>query len=431
MADLSPTPDPSPGPGTRIAVLSSASGGGGGIAAQRLATALSRQPGVTADFLTRDQLGDLPAEVAPMRSMSNRRQTDTHFTVEYPGYRRDWLVDLLAGYDLVNVHWASYLLNLAELDALARRGVAVLFQLHDFHYITGGCHYPAGCDNLSLGCHDCPQADTTLCDPRFIPVNLRIKRTLFARPNVHLAAPSQHLRDRAVASGIVPAGRAHVLRNPYVPLTPKAARPRDGVTRILLIADSLIERRKAMPLALDSLAALHRRQQGNRVHVDVVGAADDPALRERLAGCGLPHRLHGRITDHARLVDIFAASDIVLSCSYEDNWPNILIEAGSYGCVPVVGPGHGCEEFVTTYGTGAVAPAYTPGAFADTVLEMIATLQQQGGPDAGIQARIRADHQENRIAAQALRIAATIPRQTEPDRGPDLARPTARQPQPA
>ncbi|MFD3191528.1 glycosyltransferase [Sedimentitalea sp. HM32M-2] len=450
MADPSPDTDAQTGPqsgpqtGTRIAVLSSASGGGGGIAAQRLATALSRQPGVTADFLTRDQLGDLPAEVAPMRSMSNRRQTDTHFTVEYPGYRRDWLVDLLAGYDIVNVHWASYLLSLAELDALARRGVAMLFLLHDFHYITGGCHYPADCENLSLGCHDCPQADTTLCDPRFIPVNLRLKRALFARANVHLAAPSHHLRDRAVASGIVPAARAHVLRNPYQPLTPKAARPRDGVTRILLIADSLTERRKAMPLALDSLAALHRRLRGSphRVHVDVVGAADDPALRDRLAGCGLAHRLHGRITDHARLVDIFAASDIVLSCSYEDNWPNILVEAGAYGCVPVVGPGHGCEEFVTTYGTGAVAPAYTPGAFADTLRRMIATRQHRDRPDTGVQARIRADHQDGQIAARFLRIAATIARPTDPDRGPDMApapeqslnrdaQPAARQPQPA
>ena len=27
---------------------------------------------------------------------------------------------------------------------LARRGKKILFTLHDFYYITGGCHYPAG-----------------------------------------------------------------------------------------------------------------------------------------------------------------------------------------------------------------------------------------------------------------------------------------------
>ncbi|MBK0329303.1 glycosyltransferase [Rhodobacteraceae bacterium F11138] len=398
---------------TRIAVLSNAGGGGGGLAAHRMATALNTQPGVQADFLTRDELGGiLPPEVAPPRSMSNRRMTSTHFTVEYPGYRRDWLVDLLAKYDVVNVHWASYLLGLAELDALARRGTAMLFMLHDFHYMTGGCHYPAECDRLTLDCHGCPQVDSALCDAHFVPINLRVKRTIFARPNVHLAAPSNFLRDRAVLSGLIPGPRAHVLRNPYAPLPdPPASAPADGLTRILLVADSLLEQRKAMPLALESLALLQRRIDtgtvSHRVRIDVVGKAD-PALQDRLQTSGLDHVLHGRITDHARLVQLFADNDILLTCSYEDNWPNILVEACSYGCVPVVGPGHGCQEFVTTYGIGAVAPSYAATAFADTLLATAARLAEGDGPDPDTQARIRADHRSEHVAQHFLRITAMI-----------------------
>ncbi|SFU17881.1 glycosyltransferase [Sedimentitalea nanhaiensis] len=402
--DLSAAPAP-----IRIAVLSSADGGGGGLAAHRMATALNTQPGVQADFLSRRELGGiLPPEVAPPRSMSNRQMTNTHFTVEYPGYRRDWLIDLLAGYDIVNVHWASFLLGLAELDALARRGTPMLFMLHDFHYMTGGCHYPAECNKLVLGCHGCPQVDSARCDSRFIPINLRVKRGIFARPNVHLAAPSRYLRDRAVASGLIPEARAHVLRNPYEPLPDPAPHPADGQVRILLIADSLVERRKALPLALDSLDLLQRRIDAGatpqRMRIDVVGTADQ-ALQDRLETGGLDYVLHGRITDHARLVQIFAENDILLSCSYEDNWPNILVEACSYGCVPVVGPGHGCQEFVTTYGIGAVAPRYEATAFADTLLAT-ATRHDRTDPDA--RARIRADHRNEHVAHHFLQIAAAI-----------------------
>lgn len=399
------------GGSTRIAVLSSAGAGGGGIAAHRLAQALDAQDGLSAEFLTAEELGGfLPEAVVPSGSKSNRQLTDTHFTVEYPGYRRDWLINLLSGYDIVNVHWASYLLGLAELETLAARGTRMLFMLHDYHYFTGGCHYPAGCTGMARGCLGCPQVDSSLCDSRFIPVNLRVKRAIFAHDNVHLAAPSGFLRDQAVSSGIVSGDRAHVLRNAYAPLDTGAGRPDDDIIRILLIADSLAERRKGMPLALDSLAALHDRlPAGRRVQIDVVGQAD-PMLVDRLTASGLTHVLHGRISDHARLVGIFAASDIVLSCSYEDNWPNILVEAGAYGCVPVVGPGHGCAEFSETYGIGGIARNYTADAFADALMTTISGLSSI--PEAI--ARIRNDHRADQVAAQFLRIAAAIPRaQTE------------------
>lgn len=402
---------------TRIAILSSAGGGGGGIAAKRMADTLSLRPGIAAEFLSGEYFGGfLPTEVAPMKSLSNGKLTDTHYTLEYPGYQRNWMVDFLAAHDVVNVHWASYLLGLAELDALARRGTRLLFMLHDFHYITGGCHYPAGCTGMTRGCLNCPQFDETQGDINLVPVNLRIKQTLFARPNVHLAAPSQWLRDQAVNSGIVPASRAHVLRNPYIPQEPRSERPEDGVLRILVIADSLTERRKGMPMALEALNRLAARAAealpGRQIAVHIVGHAE-PGLKAAMDRCRLPHHLHGRITEHQKLVDIFAICDLVLTCSTEDNWPNILVESGAYGCVPVVGPGHGCEEFVQTYGLGGVARGYSAEAFADALVAVLGAL-----PDAGVRAdymaRIRADHETGGIADAFLSIAHRIPQMVSP-----------------
>lgn len=351
-------------PGKHIAVLSSAGAGGGGIAAKRMADAISEAGAHTTDFIDISLLGEsVPQSVSPQDSVTNNRISDTHFTVEFSGYQRGWLVDMLSQYDLLNIHWSSFLISISELLELALRKRPMLFMLHDFYYITGGCHYPATCTQLGSGCLDCPQVDTRRCPTSVIAENYKIKTALFAQDSVHLAAPSAFLRDKAIASGIVPQARAHVLRNAYQPVLPFDP-DRPFSRRILLIADSLYEGRKNMRFALEVLAKLHLKRV-NFV-VDVVGTAA-PEMVAYLAATGVRHTVHGRITDHNHLAAIMAQTDLLLTTSLEDNWPNILVEAGSYGCIPVVGPGHGCEEFVRQYRYGAVAADYSVPAFVEAL----------------------------------------------------------------
>lgn len=421
---MTTAPQEAPATG-RVAILSSASGGGAGIAAKRLCDALNAHGALPADFIEGKTLGEmLPLDVAPQSSFSNHTMTDTHFTVEYPGYSRGWLVGMLRGYDLVNVHWASYLVSLAELYSVAEAGVPMLFTLHDFHYITGGCHYPALCGKLSEGCTACPQVDTTRCSFLQMQTNLSVKREIFAFPNVHLVAPSQFLRDQAVATGIVPEARGHVLRNPYQPVCAATPRAPGRAVKILLIADSLTEGRKKMGLAVESLGAFVRecRHRGLEIDitVDVVGLVDDNQLPHQLDAAHVPYVLHGRISDHEVLSQILRQSDLMLSCSNEDNWPNILVEAGSYGCMPIVGPGHGCEEFVKTYGFGQVARDYNVAAFVEAMIAGVA----QRSADLGAQtlAAIRADHDPATIAAAYAALCARIRSGDTPRQGSaDLA----------
>jgi len=132
--------------------------------------------------------------------------------------------------------------------------------------------------------------------------------------------------------------------------------------------------------------------------VELVGASNE-ALRQKLDASGVRYHLHGRLTEHAKIVDVYNQCDVLLTCSYEDNWPNILVEGGAYGCKPVVGPGHGCEEFVETYGIGGVAKEYTPEAFAEVLYQVMKTdvppqqLQK-------IKGQIRKDHDLRSVTRQ-------------------------------
>ncbi len=362
---------------SRVAVLSSAPNGGAGIAASRLCNALNQSGRYEADFVDADALGGLlPETVVPRDSFTNRKMSDTHFTIEHAGPARGWLIELLSQYDVINAHWASMLVSLRELDMLSRLNKPFLLMCHDFNYFTGGCHYPAQCRRLEAGCRACPQLDQERASQDTVRRNAAIKREILARPNVQLMAPSRFVVDSAVRAGAVEAERAHVMRNPYTALLDAAPRfDPSAPIRVLLIADSLAERRKNMMLALKSLARVAEASRAGRapfnIELHLVGAAP-PEIVQVVQAIGVPHTFYGKISDHSRLSEVMQGCDLLLTCSSEDNWPNILVEAGVYGCMPIVGPGHGCEEFVRTYEFGEVAWGYAEQAFADAIVKAVA-----------------------------------------------------------
>jgi glycosyltransferase involved in cell wall biosynthesis len=349
----------------KIAILSSASAGGAGIAAFRTYQAFLANSEHEVDFYDMTSLGQVDIEVSPTNSATNGKITNTHFTIDYASDVRQWVVDLLMDYDVINVQWASYLVSLSEILALAKSGKKILFTLHDFHYITGGCHYPAGCTGFMKNCVACPQVNEKMLSPQTVVATNKLKRDIFSFPNVYLSAPSQFIVDNAIRSGIVPPERAHVLRNAYEPLCEFEHKENGAEKSILLIADSFDEQRKGLALAVDSLkiAAQDFSENNSKVTLHLVGGLDAEVIR-RLDDSDIKVVTHGHIKDHGKLVDIFKQCQFILSCSYEDNWPNILVEAGSYGCIPIVGKWHGCEEFVNALGLGYVASQYTAEQYA-------------------------------------------------------------------
>nr|WP_259409170.1 glycosyltransferase [Rubrivivax gelatinosus] len=379
--------------------MTSASAGGAGIAASRVAHALREHGGHSVDIFDIETAGPVSQEVSPQRSVTNGRLSNTQFTADYGTAHRAWLVRTLAGYDLVNAHWTTYLQSIADLEALAATGVPLLLTLHDANYVTGGCHYAAGCTGLFSGCHACPQVNTEVFARAEVQRVKARKDALLARPNVHLSAPSRYMLEQAAHAAPVPQQRLHLLRNPYAPLEIETAVPPRPFT-VLLVADSLTERRKGARLAAEALLLFCMRQgRDNPVRIHVAGNADESLLRS-LRATGAELLAHGRLTNHRWLVEVYRTSDLQICPSHEDNWPNVLVEAAAYGCLAIVGPGHGCEEFARAYDAGTVCTEYSATAFADAlsgIAAMPADERELWREE--LAARVIADHAPDRIAA--------------------------------
>ncbi|MCH8533313.1 MAG: glycosyltransferase [Alkalimonas sp.] len=358
----------------KVAILSSASGGGAGIAAYRIYEALKKYQAdkCEVDFIDMEVLGRVADDVSPPGSATNGKISNTHYTTDFASDVREYIVKTLSEYDVLNIQWSSYLLSIAEIYELAKNGMRIVFTLHDFYYLTGGCHYPSSCDQYMKSCRLCPQVNTNMMSQKDVEASHELKRKIFSFENVILTAPSEYLVNKALASNMVPKERAITIRNAYEPIVDVERKNYSThQTRVLIIADSFFEIRKQLQLAVDGFKelALSSPEKVSDFVIHLVGRLDHEVL-EQLEPYGYEVHNHGHLKEHSDIVDVYCQSDYLLSTSLDDNWPNILVESSAYGVIPIVGPKHGCEEFVLALNEGVIFDLYEAKSVAKTLSQL-------------------------------------------------------------
>jgi glycosyltransferase involved in cell wall biosynthesis len=114
----------------------------------------------------------------------------------------------------------------------------------------------------------------------------------------------------------------------------------------------------------------------------IIGEIQDPAVFEALA---LPARLVGKLTDHKKMAEYYAAADVFVTPSLEENLPNTIMEAMACG-TPCVGfHVGGIPEMIDHQINGYVAKSLNAEDLADGIQW---ALQH---PEAGQAARKKAE----------------------------------------
>jgi len=376
----------------KVAILSSASGGGAGVAAYRIYEAIKNHQShiCDVDFIDMRVMGQVPDHVTLPGSATNGTISNTHYTADFASEVRQHVIDVLLQYDVVNIQWASFLLSTAEIYELAKTGKRIVFTLHDFYYLTGGCHYPSTCKQYLKSCRLCPQVDTRMMPQKDVESAQDLKRKIFSFSNVILTAPSEYIVNRALEANLVSRDRAIIIRNAYEPIESwEIVNDLSDRIHILLIADSFHEIRKQLQLAIDGFKEL-ARVEPNKIDefvIHLVGRLDKEVLIQ-LEPFGYEVKNHGHLSKHADIVDVYCQCEYLLTPSLDDNWPNILVEGSAYGVTPIVGPGHGCEEFVQVIGEGVIFSQYT----AESVAISLSDLPSRRVFNGLLSDRIRALH---------------------------------------
>lgn len=377
----------------KILHLSYSDSGGAGKAALRLCQA-QRAAGWDAHLLVLNKTGDsaaveqfqpgggLPAKILRevrirLARRRSRRPGCRAIQADYPfsscdsPYRGD-LEQHLHRADIIHLHWVAGLLHLPTLLRPALATKPIIWTLHDFTPITGGCHYPAACAKFATGCNRCPILGSSQLRDRS-STGWQLRRKIFAAIGCRLqfTAPSAWLVAKAEKSGVLNGQRFHLLRNT---LDLECFQPHQRSTCRRLL--NLPQDRRIVLFVADK--ANDRRKGGDRIE-EVVGD-----IRSRInchfasvgSGSGFPgltdYTPFGAIRDDRLLAMIYAAADVFLLPSRDDNLPNTAIEALASGTPVVCFASGGAPELLQQPTSGRVVPPGDVAAMAQAAVDIMA-----------------------------------------------------------
>ncbi|MGM0558427.1 MAG: glycosyltransferase [Myxococcota bacterium] len=261
-----------------------------------------------------------------------------------------WHADLVHFHDF-SVAWGA----LAAFFVARKR--PVVFTLHDYSGLTGGCLSPLGCELYQSGCGDCPQVGQW---PLSAPVDMTslhfsLHRRIAGASHVVAATPSQDLAH-AAREGAWRGGDVRVIPNAvdvdtFHPSRYARGRERLGLSDnercLLFVAVDVLNERKG----LADLVSAFRRLRRDHPYLRLAVVGELEAWPERWSDLRDAVIVLGSVDDDRRLAEIYAAADGYVVPSHADTFNLTIIEAMSCGTPVVAYPTGGMRE-VFEHGRG-------------------------------------------------------------------------------
>ena len=273
--------------------------------------------------------------------------------------------------DLINLHWVCD--GFISVEAIGQLPYPIVWTLHDMWPLTGGCHYSDQCKRYTTHCGNCP---TLKSSKNFDLSRLVWKRKQLAwrdQPIV-VVSPSRWLAKCAGESSLFMSRRIEVIPNGidlhrFKPIDKQLARqilnlPSEKLI-VLFGAMSGSKRKGAHHLkaALSILAA-----RGLNVELAVFG---NQQQYQELASFRTNYL--GHLADEATLCLSYAAADVFVAPSEQDNLPNTMTEAMASGTPCVAFNIGGMADIIDNGINGYLAQPFDVADLANGIASIIAS----------------------------------------------------------
>jgi glycosyltransferase involved in cell wall biosynthesis len=232
--------------------------------------------------------------------------------------------------DVINLHWVNG--GFMPIEALGKLKQPLVWTLHDMWAFTGGCHYSGSCDRYMQSCGACPQ----LGSDRHWDLshwNWRRKAKAWQNLNLTVVTPSKWLASCAKSSALMQNFPVKVIANGidpqlYQPHNPLVARkifnlPTDRKIVLFGALNSTQDRRKGFSLLLSALEHLRSAEHASQIELVIFGASEPP----QPINLGFKTHYVGQLSDDVALSLLYAAADVFVAPSVQDNLPNTVLEA--------------------------------------------------------------------------------------------------------
>jgi len=229
--------------------------------------------------------------------------------------------------DITHLHWITK--AFLSIEDLSRLNSPIVWTLHDMWAFTGGCHYDMGCSRYRAHCGSCPVLDSKK-DHDLSSKVLSRKHKAWQNINLTIVSPSRWLANCARESTLLKNRRIEVIPNGldlerFKPVDKKTARAHLGLganSKLILFGamGSTENERKGFTQLKRALELLSAADIKEKPQVIVFGASQ-PSHPEY---AGLSVQYVGQLDNDLDLVALYAAADVFVAPSLQDNLPNTV-----------------------------------------------------------------------------------------------------------
>lgn len=258
---------------------------------------------------------------------------------------------------LIHLHWIPGLVNLRKLQKSNEKNFKMVVTLHDMWFFTGGCHFSNGCDQYVTGCRQCPMVRSVF-RPLVARQFLEKKDFFSVYKSAQITAPSNSLLKQASRSGVFCNQSFHLISNPiskrivFSGSKTTARKITDFEVDTFLVgfvAASITDPRKNFKEALSAVTSLVATHPHANIKFLVIGRGMKSTLGR------LPFiRAVGEIKSPELLAPFYAACDVVLVTSTEENSPLVVIEALVNNTYVIASNSGGASELIGSTKNGYI-----------------------------------------------------------------------------
>ncbi len=392
--------------------------GGAAKVAQRLCLGL-RQADIPAHLLVQRKLSDESCTIGPTTFFRRwfaelRPHLDALPTCLYPkrtrlifspGFlpeRTGFKINSLAP-DLLHLHWICE--GFVRIETLRTLKIPIVWTLHDSWPFTGGCHLPFDCTRYEGSCGCCPRLGSgrTYDLSRWV---WRRKRKTFSELDLVLVAPSSWMAKCVKASSLFRNSRVEVIPNGLDLLSYS---PRDKWTarsflnlpheKRLILFNGLggcDNPNKGFGHLREALRLLLEMGESN-LEVVVIGSSLPKET-------GMPIRSLGRLSDDVSIALAYAAADVTVVPSLQENLPNTVMESMACGTPCVAFRIGGIPDLIDHRENGFLAEPYRPEGVAEGIRWVLADEARLAGLAARGRQKIEAGFSLEAMTARYVRL---------------------------
>jgi glycosyltransferase involved in cell wall biosynthesis len=322
--------------------------------------------------------------VGPMCSLTGEHteqtaRDDSLLDLEFRRRQRDLAFRRFAdsGLDLVHVHnFHGDYASVESLAYLAKRKPLV-WSLHRFWGITGGCDHPVECSRYLQKCGLCPRVnEPPICGVDNTGEQHQLKLDQLRNAPIHVVATSRHAERRIKESPIGSSWEITYIPNGVNTTQFSYSRKRSPDFRkslglrpeavvILIVNRDFRHVTKGFSTIKEALASsVFKRSQ-----FVLAGSNSDWAINELPSNFNCVDK--GYVSSREQMAALYEAADVFLYASPGENFPCAILEAMSSKCCVVSTPTDGVLEQIEDGVTGIVAASFAPSELATSLASAV------------------------------------------------------------